>query len=99
VGTVKRRYEKEEMQARVREAFKRLRDETQASSSAVDSRVRVDTTCEGKREREKGIRWLVIDAGKEMDVVSREMWGHVEPLVKNGGLEGPVGRLWSDRMV
>jgi hypothetical protein len=89
------------MQARVREAFKRLGDETsQASSSAVDSRVRVDTTCEGNskatgagadasantggREREKGTHWLVIDAGKERDVVLQEVWSHVKPLVKNG---------------
>jgi hypothetical protein len=35
---------------------------------------------------------MVIDAGKERDVVSEGMWSHVEPFVKGGGLEGPVGR-------
>jgi dTMP kinase len=88
------------MQARVREAFKRLGDETtQASSLAVDSRVRVDATGKGNSKaidaaEESGTQWMVIDAGKERDVVSEEMWSHVEPFVKNGGLEGPVGRLW-----
>jgi dTMP kinase len=103
-GYGEERYEKEEMQARVREAFKRLGDETQASSLAVDSRVRVDATGEGNSKaidavEERGTQWIVIDAGKERDVVSEEMWSHVEPFVNNGGLEGPVGRLWSDRMV
>jgi dTMP kinase len=46
-GYGEERDEKEAMQARVREVFKRLGDETEASSSAVDSRVRVDTTREG----------------------------------------------------
>jgi dTMP kinase len=76
------------MQARVREVFGRLGDETSQASNRA-----------GEREREKGTQWMIIDAGKERDAVSEEMWSHVEPLVKNGGLEGPVGRLWSDRVL
>jgi dTMP kinase len=91
-GYVEERYEKEEMQARVRETFKRLGDETETSQAS-------NLAWEGESESAKGAQWIVIDAGKEMDVVSREMWGHVEPLVRNGGLERPVGRLRSDRMV
>ncbi|KAJ2915311.1 hypothetical protein MD484_g5114, partial [Candolleomyces efflorescens] len=78
-GYGEERYEKEEMQIRVREAFKRLGDEmTRVSSEKQET------------------NWFVIDAGKEREVVSEEMWKHVKPLVKGGGLEGPVGRLWSD---
>ncbi|KAF6758774.1 P-loop containing nucleoside triphosphate hydrolase protein [Ephemerocybe angulata] len=69
------RYEKEEMQARVRQAFKRIGEEA-----------------------EEGSLWVVVDAGRERDVVAEEMWGSVEALVQ-GGLTAPVGRLWKDRIL
>jgi dTMP kinase len=75
-GYREERYEKEKMQARVREAVKRSGDETQASSLASNSTVPEadsDANTAGRREREKGTQWMVIDAGKERDVVSEEM--------------------------
>ena len=76
------------MQARVRQAFKRLGDETQSSSASSHPKATGD----------KGTQWLVIDAGKERDAVSEEMWSHVESLVK-GGLTEPIGKLWNDRIL
>ncbi|KAJ2937084.1 hypothetical protein H1R20_g8, partial [Candolleomyces eurysporus] len=83
-GYGEERYEKEEMQARVRQAFKQLGDETRTSSPT-------GVTASGKQ-------WLVVDAGKERDVVSAEMWSHVEPLVKSG-LTSPIGKLWNDKIL
>jgi hypothetical protein len=85
------------MQARVREVSKRLGDETQASN--LYSKV-IDADLGWEREKgKKGTQWMVIDAGKKRDAVPEEMWSHIEPFVNGGGWEGPVGRLWSDRMV
>lgn len=80
-GYGEERYEKEEMQARVREVFKEIGREMHprrvfASRGAG------------------GTRWVEVDAGREREVVEREVWGLVRPLVE-GGVVGPVGKLWT----
>ncbi|KZT59895.1 thymidylate kinase, partial [Calocera cornea HHB12733] len=70
-GYGKERYERREVQERVRGVFRLLGD--------------------GEGED----RWKVVDAGQEMDQVTREIWEAVEPL--RVGVEGEVKRLWVDR--
>jgi dTMP kinase len=108
-GYGEERYEKEEMQVRVREAFRRLGDEMQASRLGDDTRAprlgddtqtsSSSSSLASSDANNPDTKWMVIDAGKERDIVSEEIWKHVEPLVSGGGLEAPVGRLWSGRMV
>lgn len=35
-----------------------------------------------------------VDAARAVEEVAGEVWGVVGPLVKDGGVEGAVGRLW-----
>ncbi|KAG7088606.1 hypothetical protein E1B28_012580 [Marasmius oreades] len=79
-GYGEERYEKEEMQRRVREVFRRLGEETGGGGGSGGT-----TT-----------RWEVIDAGRDQETVSMEIWRRVENLVANG-LEEDVDRLWKDR--
>ncbi|EPQ56698.1 thymidylate kinase [Gloeophyllum trabeum ATCC 11539] len=37
-------------------------------------------------------RWVVVDAGQDIDLVTEDIWRIVEPLVS--GVLGPVTRLW-----
>lgn len=41
-------------------------------------------------------RWVVVDAGRERDVVTAELWKLVEPLTK--GIDTEVKRLWEDKL-
>jgi dTMP kinase len=82
-GYGEERYEKEEMQARVRQAFKRLGDETSSEQHQSDGLA-------------PGTKWIDIDAGKERDAVAEEMWASVQCLVRSG-LTRPVGKLWQSR--
>ncbi|KAF9270506.1 P-loop containing nucleoside triphosphate hydrolase protein [Marasmius fiardii PR-910] len=75
-GYGEERYEKEEMQRKVREVFERLGTETCADGST---------------------RWEVVDAGRDKETVESEIWEHVEKLLRDGRLEGKVGRLWVDK--
>jgi dTMP kinase len=40
-----------------------------------------------------GERWKVLDAGREVDTVEKDVRGRVEELLKT--LQGPVGKLWA----
>ena len=81
-GYGEERYEKEEIQKRVREMFYRLRAEMPSPKDDVGSN-RVG-------------RWVVIDAGREPETIAQELWQLVEPLTK--GIDGDVARLWEDNL-
>lgn len=68
------RYEKEDIQRRVRAIFRQLGDEMPKDGTG---------------------RWVVIDAGQELDTVARDVWREVEGVV--GEMRGPVGKLWQGR--
>lgn len=72
-GYGEERYEKEEIQKRVRTIFSSIAQET--------------------REKEKW-KWVSIDAGRELEAVTEEIWHEVQPFVTE---EGPqeVGKLWA----
>lgn len=74
-GYGEERYEKEEMQRRVGEIFRRIGKEI---------------------NEDEGVRWVVVDAGKQKEEVAEEVWGLVEPLAR--GTEGPLRRLWTDKL-
>ncbi|PPQ69374.1 hypothetical protein CVT26_002529 [Gymnopilus dilepis] len=67
-GYGEERYEKEEMQLRVRKAFHRIAEEM-----GEDEKVGRGAT-----------RWVTVDAGRGMDEVERDVWTLVEPLVRGG---------------
>ncbi|KAF8951901.1 thymidylate kinase-domain-containing protein [Flammula alnicola] len=81
-GYGEERYEKEEMQLRVRKFFHQIGEgmleETEKTVGPPDNIV----------------RWVSIDAGRERGEVEQEVWSLVEPLVKEG-VEGPVLKLWT----
>lgn len=83
-GYGEERYEKEEMQARVRKAFKRLGEETKGEASS-----------EGATS---GTLWDIIDAGQGKEIVADLMWTSIERLVRDG-LTVPVGKLWADKIL
>lgn len=69
-GYGEERYEKLEMQARVREVFGRIGKEMGTE------------------------KWVTIDAGRAREVVEKDIWEKVSPLVE--GVNEPVSRLWGD---
>ena len=77
-GYGQERYEKEEMQLRVRKFFHQIGNEI------IEKR---DLTKEGTR-------WVLIDAGRTRDEVAEDVWGFVEPLVKEG-IHGAKQKLWT----
>ncbi|KAF5362046.1 hypothetical protein D9756_002727 [Leucocoprinus leucothites] len=81
-GYGEERYEKEEMQKRVREVFHRLGEEMSSPVDGVND--------------SKDKRWVVVDAGREREVVARELWQLVEPLIE--GVDEEVGRLWENNL-
>lgn len=83
-GYGEERYEQEEMQTRVREVYRRMREETMAVGS--------------NRESENRPQWVEIDAGRSVEDVGKEIWIHVEPFVQPSGISKPIGRLWMDRL-
>jgi len=74
-GYGEERYEKEEMQKRVRENFRRIGEDI----------------C---KETILGTRWAAIDAGRDQDLVAKDVWTLVEDLVTTG-VESPVKKLWT----
>ncbi|KAJ3575559.1 hypothetical protein NP233_g1013 [Leucocoprinus birnbaumii] len=82
-GYGEERYEKEEMQKRVREVFQRLGAEMSASGNDIND--------DGTK------KWVVVDAGRERETVADELWHLVEPLTK--GIDGDIGKLWEDKLI
>ena len=64
-GYGEERYEKEEMQKRVRDVFDRIGKEMGSRAG----------------ESEIGGQWVKVDAGHEKDIVQGVIWGLVEPLM------------------
>lgn len=50
----------------------------------------------GREINNDGGNWINVDAGREKVVVSEELWKLVQPLTN--GIEGPIQRLWVDKM-
>lgn len=67
-GYGEERYEKEEMQLRVRKFFQQIGEEMSESEAAGTGHT----------------RWVLIDAGRGLDEITEDVWGIVEPLVKSG---------------
>lgn len=88
-GYGEERYEKEELQRRVREMFHRMRNETMTASSG-DQDSSTDAT--------DALRWVEIDAGGTMEDVTKAIWDHVEPLIQPGGIMKPISRLWMNHL-
>ena len=59
-GYGEERYEKEEIQRKVREIFTKMQDDPRDAGD-----------------------WQVVDAGSEVDEVSRRIWEVVEPILEN----------------
>ena len=47
----------------------------------------------GKIRDEGSVRWRTIDAGLERNVVTDAMWAELEGFL--GGIEEPIGKLWT----
>ncbi|KAL0567849.1 Thymidylate kinase [Marasmius crinis-equi] len=80
-GYGEERYEKEEMQRKVREVFGRLGSEPRHGNG---------------EEGERKASWVVVNAGKDQESVSADIWRHVEGLV--GGLDEDIARLWAEKL-
>jgi dTMP kinase len=105
-GYGEERYEKEEMQKRVREVFGRIGAEMGSSAGGGGE---MDTSGGGAKvasaggEGGRGVgetsttAWHVVDAGRDVDTVAADLWAHVHPLVSSG-VDAPIGRLWTDRL-
>lgn len=98
-GYGEERYEQEEMQTRVREMYSKMREETMSSVPNHESLEPV--VGEGEQNStasESRPQWVEVDAGRSVEDVAKEIWGHVEPFVEQGGISRPIGRLWMDRL-
>lgn len=74
------RYEKVEMQKRVRDIFHRIGDDMRKETILASDGV--------------GTQWVIIDAGRDQNVVAKDIWASVENLVTKG-VEGSVKKLWT----
>ena len=81
-GYGEERYEKEEMQRRVRGVFDRIGKEMSVNRDGT--------------EAEMGGRWVKVNAGDEKEVVQSAIWRLVDPLVR--GVGGSVNRLWEEHL-
>jgi len=79
-GYGQERYEKADLQRRVREVFRKIAGEFQTSED-TNSPV---------------VRWHEIDASRSKEDVGNDIWTAVQPLVENGGITRPIGRLWEN---
>ncbi|KAK7472406.1 Thymidylate kinase [Stygiomarasmius scandens] len=70
-GYGEERYEKEEMQKKVRQVFGRIGDEMTGA---------------------EGVKWIVVDAGRDQETVSKDIWSNVEGFL--GEVSRPIRRLW-----
>ena len=78
------RYEKEEMQRRVREVFKRMGEEMMGHVEV----------CETDEHQITSPRWVGIDAGRSVEEVTNDIWNTISPPMH--GLVQPLNRLWTE---
>lgn len=50
----------------------------------------------GSETMGEGGKWVVIDAGRDREAVTKDIWSHVKPLLE--GIDSSVQRLWIDRL-
>ena len=80
-GYGQERYENADLQRRVREVFRKIAGEFQASEDTCSPVV---------------VRWHEIDASRSKQDVGNDIWTAIQPLVENGGITRPIGRLWEN---
>lgn len=68
------RYEKDELQQRVREVFAKIKEEV----------------------RHSGGHWVTIDAGRDKDMVSKDIWENIKGL-SDGPDDDQINNLWNSR--
>lgn len=83
-GYGEERYEKIDVQNRVREIFHRLGQEMFHNDN-------------DNRRRDSSQEWVVVDASKDREVIADELWRLVGPLVTKG-VEGEIKQLWEDKL-
>ena len=82
-GYGEERYEKEEVQRRVRGVFERIGREMLAGGA-------------GETAGSERTRWVKVDAGEQKDAVHDIIWGLLDPLIH--GVEEPLKRLWEEHL-
>jgi len=80
-GYGQERYEKADLQRRVREVFRKIAEEFRALEDDTSSPV---------------VRWREIDASRSKEDVGNEIWTAIRPLVENGAIAREIGRLWEN---
>ncbi|XP_006459808.1 hypothetical protein AGABI2DRAFT_219178 [Agaricus bisporus var. bisporus H97] len=83
-GYGEERYEKIDVQNRVREIFHRLGQEMVHNDN-------------DNHRRDSSQEWVVVDASKDREVIADELWRLVEPLATKG-VEGEIKQLWEDKL-
>lgn len=79
--------------------YGRMREETMSAASNPDSLGPVaDNEQRALAQSENRPQWVEVDAGGSVEYVAKEIWSHVEPFVRLGGISRPIGRLWMDRL-
>lgn len=88
-GYGQERYEKADLQRRVREVFRRI-----ASEFVVRPQEEGGVHNVGKTS----VRWVEIDAGRDVNSVWTDVWATVQPYTQGSvdRSEIPIGRLWED---
>lgn len=99
-GYGEERYEKAEMQLRVREVFSRIgnemNEETLTQGEGGEGGQGGGSGGGGENGNGNGdgkkAKWVIVDAGRDLESVTADIWSRVEPLSR--GIEAPIGRLW-----
>lgn len=89
-GYGQERYEKAELQRRVREVFRRIASEFITTPQSEDSG--------GGGGGGAEVRWVELDAGRDVKSVWTDVWAAVEPYTQRSGDNPllPISRLWED---
>lgn len=88
------------MQLRVREVFSRIgnemNEETLTQGEGGEGGQGGGSGGGGENGNGNGdgkkAKWVIVDAGRDLESVTADIWSRVEPLSR--GIEAPIGRLW-----
>jgi len=94
-GYGQERYEKEEMQKRVREVFLKMGSEMGGGGGSSSPSPPVEDPGDPGEvvRQDRRPRWITIDASRSIEQVTNEIWTAIEPLIH--GTSEPLGRLWT----